>query len=58
MTMDCAHFRSNIFAFREKTLPETLHDTAAHHLASCSACNRLILGFNDLDEIIDREKAI
>ena len=55
--MDCAQFTSEIFSFSEGILPEELHRSAEHHLASCSSCARLLSEFNGLKTIIDQEKA-
>ena len=54
--MNCSEFTSNLFAFREGALPEELNNIYRDHLASCSACTRLLSEFSDLEMIIEMEK--
>lgn len=56
--MDCSQFKSNIFTFNEGSLSDEIRDSSARHLASCIACTRLLSEFNDLEAIIEQEKAI
>jgi len=55
--MDCSQFKSGILAFREHALPEAQATPASEHLASCAACRNLMSEFDQLDELIERDKA-
>jgi anti-sigma factor RsiW len=55
--MDCSQFKSGIGDFREGILAEEQRIMCERHLASCIACARLLSDFNELDAVIEQEKA-
>ena len=55
--MECSQFKAGIFAFLEGSLSEELRQSYECHLASCTACSRLLTEFKTLDVIIEQEKA-
>ncbi len=56
--MECSQFKANLIDFRQGTLEEELHRSANLHLSSCPSCSRLMKGLDEVDELIEREKAL
>jgi anti-sigma factor RsiW len=56
MTMHCTHFHENLFAYHEGSLSDEMHQSLKDHLSSCDACVRLSAEFENLSNLIDKER--
>lgn len=56
--MECLQFIANLMDFRQETLKDDLHRAAVLHLSSCPSCTRLMKGLDEVDELIEGEKAL
>ena len=54
--MYCNQFKSNVFAFSEKTLEKDTYQAAEHHVSTCISCSRLLSEYKVLADIMEQEK--